>query len=68
MKDKVEEWREKLIESAVEQDDDAMESYLNGEEPSLDIIKKCIRKGTRELKFFPTIVDLHLKIKVYNLY
>ena len=63
MKDKVEEWREKLIESAVEQDDDAMESYLNGEEPSLDIIKKCIRKGTRELKFFPTYCGSSFKNK-----
>ena len=49
MVDKVEEYREKLIETAVEQDDDACEAYLEGEEPSIETIKACIRKGTREL-------------------
>ena len=44
MVDLVEEWREKLIETAVEQDDDLMESYLEGEEPSIDDIKRCIRR------------------------
>ena len=38
MADKVEEYREKLIETAVEQDDDAMEAYLEGEEPSMETI------------------------------
>jgi elongation factor G len=54
MADQIEEWREKLIETAVEQDDDLMEKYLEGEEPSIDELKKCIRKGTLELAFFPT--------------
>ena len=36
---KVEEWREKLIETAVEQDDDVMEQYLEGEEPSIEDTK-----------------------------
>jgi translation elongation factor EF-G len=44
MVDEVEEWREKLIETAVEQDDDLMEAYLEGEEPPLDDIKRCIRE------------------------
>ena len=57
------EWREKLIETAVEQDDDAMESYLNGEEPSLEVLKQCIRKGTRELAFFPTYCGSSFKNK-----
>ena len=61
--DQAAEWREKLIETAVEQDDDAMESYLNGEEPSLDVIKQCIRKGTRELAFFPTYCGSSFKNK-----
>ncbi|QWF70703.1 elongation factor G [Methylomonas paludis] len=52
--DLVEEWREKLIETAVEQDDDAMEKYLDGVEPDLATIKNCIRKGTINLAFFPT--------------
>ena len=63
MIDQAAEWREKLIETAVEQDDDAMESYLNGEEPSLEVLKKCIRKGTRELAFFPTYCGSSFKNK-----
>jgi len=45
MADAIEEWREKLIEMAVEQDDDLMEAYLEGEEPSIEDINRCIRKG-----------------------
>ncbi len=63
MADAVEEWREKLIETAVEQDDDLMEKYLEGEEPSVDEIKKCIRKGTLELAFFPTYCGSSFKNK-----
>lgn len=63
MKDQVEEWRHKLIETAVEQDDEAMEQYLGGEEPDLDTIKKCIRKGTIALKFFPTYCGSSFKNK-----
>ena len=54
MVDDVAMYREQLIETAVEQDDDVMEKYLEGEEVSIDEIKACIRKGTRELAFFPT--------------
>ena len=63
MTDKVEEYREKLIETAVEQDDDAMEAYLEGEEPSMETIKACIRKGTNELAFFPTYCGSAFKNK-----
>ena len=63
MKDKVAEYREQLIESAVEMDDDVMEAYLEGEEPSIETIKKCIRKGTRELAFFPTYCGSSFKNK-----
>ena len=63
MADKAAEWREKLIETAVEQDDEAMESYLNGEEPSLEVLKQCVRKGTRELSFFPTYCGSSFKNK-----
>lgn len=52
--DQAEEYREMLIEAAVEQDDELMMAYMEGEEPSLEDIKRCIRKGTRELAFFPT--------------
>ena len=63
MADAVEEWREKLIETAVEQDDDVMEKYLEGEEPSIDDIKRCIRKGTIALDFFPTYCGSAFKNK-----
>ena len=63
MVDAVEEWREKLIETAVEQDDDAMEKYLDGEEPSIETIKACIRKGTINLDFFPTYCGSAFKNK-----
>ena len=63
MADDVEEWREKLIETAVEQDDDLMEKYLEGEEPSIDDLKKCIRKGTIALDFFPTYCGSSFKNK-----
>ncbi len=63
MVDKAEEWREKLIETAVEQDDDAMEKYLDGEEPDMETIKACIRKGTINLDFFPTYCGSAFKNK-----
>jgi len=59
----IEEWREKLIETAVEQDDDLLESYLEGEEPSIEDLKKCIRKGTINLDFFPTFCGSAFKNK-----
>ncbi len=63
MVDDVETYREKLIELAVEQDDDLMEKYLEGEELSIDDIKRCIRKGTRDLAFFPTYCGSSFKNK-----
>ncbi|MBT6042121.1 MAG: elongation factor G [Gammaproteobacteria bacterium] len=63
MVDLVEEWREKLIEGAVEQDDDVMEAYLDGVEPSIDDLKRCIRKGTIALDFFPTYCGSAFKDK-----
>ncbi|RZO29741.1 MAG: elongation factor G, partial [SAR116 cluster bacterium] len=63
MKDKVAEYREALIETALEQDDDLMEAYLEGEEPSVEDIKRCIRKGTIALDFFPTYCGSAFKNK-----
>jgi len=54
MSDLIEEYREKLIETALEQDDDLLEMYLEGEEPKVDDIKRCVRLGTIALDFFPT--------------
>ena len=63
MADLVEEWREKLIETAVEQDDDLLEQYLEGTEPPIEDIKRCIRKGTIALDFFPTYCGSAFKNK-----
>jgi len=63
MADAVEEWREKLIETAVEQDDDLLEQYLEGNEPPIEDIKRCIRKGTIALDFFPTYCGSAFKNK-----
>ena len=63
MSSDIEKWREKLIETALEQDDDLLEKYLEGEEPSIDGIKKCIRKGTINLDFFPTFCGSAFKNK-----
>lgn len=64
MVDKVEEYRELLIESALEHDDEAMMSYLeDGEEPTMETIKACIKKGTINLDFFPTYCGSAFKNK-----
>jgi elongation factor G len=63
MAELIEEWREKLIEMAVEQDDDVLEQYLEGNEPSIEDIKRCIRKGTIALDFFPTYCGSAFKNK-----
>ncbi len=59
----VAEWREKLIETAVEQDDDLLEAYLDGNEPSVEDLKRCVRKGTIALEFFPTYCGSAFKNK-----
>jgi len=63
MADAIEEWREKLIEAAVEQDDDVLEQYLEGNEPAIEDIKRCVRKGTIALDFFPTYCGSAFKNK-----
>ncbi len=63
MVEEVEKYRAELIETAVEQDDDIMEAYLGGEEPTVEQIKKCVRKGTRDLAFFPTLCGSSFKNK-----
>ncbi|MGK0441730.1 MAG: elongation factor G [Pseudohongiellaceae bacterium] len=63
MVDDVEEYREKLIEKAVEQDDDLIMSYMDGVEPSIEEVKRCIRKGTIALDFFPTYCGSAFKNK-----
>ena len=56
-------YREQLVETAVEQDDDLMMAYMEGEEVSIEDLKRCIRKGTIALDFFPTVCGSAFKNK-----
>ena len=53
--DQAAEYREKLIETAVEMDDDAMEQYLEGTEPDVETLKACVRAGTISRQFIPIL-------------
>jgi len=57
------EYREKLVEKAIERDDDAMEAYLEGDEPDADTLRACIRKGTLSLDFVPVMCGSAFKNK-----
>ena len=63
MVDEVEQWREQLVETALEQDDELMEKYLEGEEPDVEALRRCIRRGTINLDFFPTYCGSSFKNK-----
>ncbi|MES2119407.1 MAG: elongation factor G [Pseudomonadota bacterium] len=63
LKDKAAEARTTLIELAVEQDDDAMEAYLEGTEPDVATLKKLIRKGTLGMAFVPVVCGSAFKNK-----
>jgi elongation factor G len=63
LKDQSIEYRQKLIEKVVEEDDDLMESYLSGTEPSANQIKQCIRKGTIKGSFVPVLTGSAFKNK-----
>ncbi len=56
-------YRSELIELAVEQDDDAMESYLEGNEPDVATLKALIRKGTLAQSFVPVVCGSAFKNK-----
>ncbi len=60
---KAKEYREKMIETAVEQDDVLLEKYLGGEEPSIADLKRCIRKGTVTFSFVPMLCGSAFKNK-----
>ncbi len=63
LQDKAAEYREKLIELAVEQDDEAMEAYLEGNPPSAEQLKALIRKGTLAQAFVPVLCGSSFKNK-----
>ncbi len=63
LKDKADEFRAKLVETAVEMDDDAMMAYLEGEEPDVHTLRKLIRKGTLDMAFVPVLAGSAFKNK-----
>jgi len=63
LKASADEWRGKLIETAVEMDDDAMMAYLEGEEPDIETLRSLIRKGTLAIKFIPILCGSAFKNK-----
>jgi len=63
MKDKAADYRAKLIETAVEQDDAALEMYLSGQEPPLDVLKNCIRLGALKMTAVPVFCGSAFKNK-----
>ncbi len=63
LKAQADEWHGKLVELAVEQDDDAMEAYLEGNEPDVETLRKLIRKGTLSMSFVPVTAGSAFKNK-----
>ena len=61
--DKCAEMRAAMIELAVEQDDDVMEKYLEGEEPDIETLRRLIRKGTLAMAFVPVLCGSSFKNK-----
>ncbi len=63
LKKQADEWRHNMLELAVEQDDDVMEAYLEGNEPSVQTLRELIRKGTLSLSFVPVLAGSAFKNK-----
>ena len=63
LKEQSAEYRLKLIEKAVEEDDSIMENYLEGNEPTIEELKLCIRKGTLNGSFVPVLTGSAFKNK-----
>ncbi|HRK97708.1 MAG TPA: elongation factor G [Alphaproteobacteria bacterium] len=61
--DKANEWHAKMVEMAVEMEDEAMEAYLEGKEIDIPTLKRCIRKGTLASKFVPMLCGSSFKNK-----
>ncbi len=63
LKDSCDKYRQELVETAVEQDEKLMESYLNGDEISKDDLIKCVRKGCLNFDFVPVLTGSAFKNK-----
>ena len=59
----ISDYRSQLIEKAIEEDDQALEAYLNGQDPSEETLRACIRKGTIGLAFVPILCGAAFKNK-----
>ncbi|HEX3652524.1 MAG TPA: elongation factor G [Rhizomicrobium sp.] len=63
LRDQAGEYHTKLVELAVEQDEKLLEAYLDGHAPSVDDLKRCIRKGTTSFSFVPVLCGSAFKNK-----
>jgi elongation factor G len=63
LKAKAVEYRHILIEAAVEMDDDVMSAYLDGQEPDIEALKRCIRKAVKQISFVPVLCGSAFKNK-----
>lgn len=63
MVDDVEMYHQELVESALEEDDDLLMAYMEGEQPSVADVQRCIRQGTIKLNWFPTYCGSAFKNK-----
>ncbi|MDQ2861053.1 MAG: elongation factor G [Pseudomonadota bacterium] len=63
LKASADEARHFMVENSVELDDEAMESYLNGEEPSAEVLNKCLRKAVLTGAFYPVLCGSAFKNK-----
>ncbi|MEI2687915.1 MAG: elongation factor G [Cypionkella sp.] len=63
LKAEADEWRLNLLETAVGQDDAAMEAYLDGIEPTPEVLRALIRKGTLAIDFVPVLAGSSFKNK-----
>jgi elongation factor G len=63
LKAAADEARHFMVENAVELDDDAMESYLNGEDPSVEVLNRCLRKSVLTGAFYPVLCGSAFKNK-----
>ena len=63
LKEITKKYRQELVETAVEQDEKLMESYLNGEEIKVEDLKNCIRKGCLSFSFVPVLTGSAFKNK-----
>ena len=63
MLDKAKEYRARLVDMAVEQDEAALEAFLDGKEPAQETLKACIRKGVNNFAFVPVLCGAAFKNK-----